>query len=156
MVQEFSKELMRNRAKKIKLIKLPSVEELTELITKSVMATIKQTKKLTINSKAQPKDSNEIEIDTEPIDWSGEKFQKAIAVQHTAEYDGTVNELNTKPIQFKESNVELKIAPKPFDQGSIRYAYAALINKGTSEAPNFVKAVVKKSIFKDPEYNNLK
>ncbi len=153
MVQEFNKELMKNKGKKIKLIKLPSVEDLTELITKSIMATINTTKKLTINSTAEKKDT---EIDPEPIDWSGENFKKVNAIKHTAEYNGTVSELRSKPIEFKESNIEIKIAPKPFDKGSIRYAYAALINNGTSEAPDYAKAVVKQSIYKGPEYNSLK
>lgn len=153
MVQEFNKELARQNSKKIKLFKLPSVGDLTELIAKTIMKTIKDTKTLVPTKKQETKN---IELSIEPIDWSLDKFKKVNAVLYQAPYSGDLNELKTKPIDFKESNIELNIADKPFDKGSLRYAYAAQANIGTDEAPNYKKLVVKQSLFKGDEFNTLK
>ncbi len=157
MIQEFNNEIIRNHGNKIKKFKLSSVDDLTALIARTINASINETKKIT---KTMDEETKKLELNNaESIDWTpsdSNQFDKFNALQHLAKYNGQVNELKTKPIDYTEKPIEILIAKQPFDKGSLRYAFAALLNVGTSEKPNYVKSVVKQTIYKAKEFNDIK
>ena len=149
MIEEFNNELLAMNGNRINVLMLSSVDGLTELVTKSIVTSIAESKSMSMHS-ARGKAIKAIKVDPSPINWSQFAMKKCKAKYYSASFDGELTEIKEKSIVFEEKNVEIWISPKPFAKGAMRFAYAGYLNNGTLK-----KTVMKESIFKDGEYNTM-
>lgn len=147
MIEEFDKELVANQGNKINVVSLATADGLTALVTKSIVDTISKSKTASMNL-TKGKTTKTVFLDTSPINWSLSLMKKYKAIYYTAKFDGTLNEISKKPVDFTSKECEVWIAPKPFSKGAMRFAYAANLFSN--------KYVLKESMFKDFEYNSEK
>jgi len=151
MIEEFDKELLALGGNRVNCIKLSSVDSLTEMVSKSIVASITESKSMSLHS-TRGKTVKDTRLDPRPVDWSQSAMKKYKAKYYSARYVGDINQLKEpQSIVFDEKDVEIWMAPKPFAKGSMRYAYAGYLNDGTLK-----KSVMKESIFRDLEHNTMK
>jgi len=148
MINEFDVELVSLNGEKISVLSLASVDGLTDLVTKSIITTITKSKSISMHS-THGKTLKTIRVDPASLDWSKAKMKKYKADYYSAKYTGTLDEIKSKSIEFEKKPVEIYIQEKPFAKGSIRFAYAGLLN-------GHVKSVLKQSAFTDAESNSMK
>ena len=152
MIEEFDNELLALNGNRIKCLKLSSVDGLTDMVTKSIVTSIAESKSLSLHS-TRGKTLKDTKVDPSPINWSRSAMRKYKAKYYTASYVGDLTNLKDPlSIVFEEKNVEIWMAPRPFAKGGMRFAFAAYLNDGSS----LRKSVMKESIFKDVDSNTMK
>ena len=149
MIEEFNQELLSLNGQRINVLKLSSVDSLTEMVTKSVVNSIMVSKSMSMHA-TRGKTLKNIQVDPRPVDWSQTAMKKYKAKYLMARFDGEIADLKTKSIVFDEKSVEVWIAPKPFAKGAMRFAYAGYLSDGTMR-----KSVLKESTIRDVEYNTM-
>ena len=87
-------------------------------------------------------------------DWSMEKMRKFKADHCQPVFDGCIDEIKSRPVEFDESDIEIWMLMDPFDKGAMRYAYAAILNLGTKDEPIYLHSVLKETIFVANKYNS--
>ena len=151
MIEEFDKELLALGGNRINCLKLSSVDLLTEMVSRSIVASINDSKSMSLHS-TRGKTVKDTRVDPRPVDWSQSVMKKYKAKYYSARYEGDIDQLkDPNSIVFDEKNVEIWMAPKPFAKGSMRYAFAGYLDDGTLK-----KSVMKESIFKDIDHNTMK
>ena len=151
MVKEFDKELLALNGNRIKCVKLSSIGDLADLVTKSIVTSISESKSMSMHS-TRGKTIKDTKVDPSPVNWSQSAMKKYKAKHFTAWYAGDLEELKDRDmIVFDEKNVEIWLAPRPFAKGGMRFAYASYLNDGSLR-----KSVMKESIFNDFDSNTMK
>ncbi len=148
MIEEFDRVLLSLNGNKINLLDLKSADGLTELVTKSIITTITESKSMSMHS-AHGKAIKDIIVDPTCLGFLSDRMKKYKADYYVAKYTGEIEELKDKSFEFEKKSVEIYLAEKPFAKGSLRFAYSGLLD-------GKIKSVLKQSLFKDPEYNTLK
>ena len=148
MINEFDVELVSLNGVKIHVLNLSSVDGLTHLVTESIVTTITKSKSISMHS-THGKKLKTIYVDPSSLNWSKTKMKKYKADYYTAKYTSTIDEIKFKSIEYEKKSVEIYIQEKPFAKGSIRFAYAGLLNGN-------IKSVLKQSAFTDAESNSMK
>ena len=157
MIDEFNKELQLLNGTQIKQLALASADDLLASVSVSITATIMNSKSLSMHTMERGKEAKKLTVDRSTLlDWSTSRFEKHTANLFVALFCGSVTSLKTDKVEFVRKSVEIWISPRPFAKGSLRYAFAALVNIGTRERPRLVKKVVKESQFADPAMNTFK
>ena len=151
MIEEFDKELLALDGKRITVLNLSSVAGLTDMVTKSIVTSIAESKSMSLHS-TRGKTIKDTKVDPSPINWSQSCMKKYKAKYYSAKYVGDLSKLKEMTsIVFEEKNVEIWMAPKPFAKGGMRFAYAGYLSDGTLR-----KSVLKEPIFKEIESNTMK
>jgi len=148
MIDEFNKVLVSLGEKKI-IHNESYADFITNLIYSSVIHSVIDSKtSFVMDAKANNapgRTRKDIFVDTNQIEWSKDKMQEHNAVLYTASFNGRIEDIPNQRIEFTESKCNIWIAPKPFDSGSQRFAYAALKDEQ--------KYVVKTCVFQGDQYN---
>lgn len=147
MIEEFDKELLALNGNKINVVSLSSVDGLTEMVTKSVIKTISESKSMSMHS-SHGKSIKNIKVEPGSLSWSLSSMKKHKADYYTAKYNGDISEIKTKSIEFEKKSIEIYVAERPFAKGALRFAFAAVLN-----GKNYV---VKQSMFREPDFNTMK
>lgn len=155
MIEEFNKELALMQGSEIKVCKLSGAEALLDTISSSISSTIMLSKSLSMHS-GHGKPVKKINVELGPIDWRIENFKKYNADYSVASFESEIDNIKNNQVKYENNKVEIWVAPKPFAKGGLRYAYAALLNMGTSTRPKLVKSVIKETLFASSEYNTSK
>ena len=161
MIDEFNKELeLIPDSHQITIYKLNNASDLLETFASSVTLTIHDTQTKTMDvstSKALLKD---LRIDKTKLDFSETNLKSHEAEILEFEFVGTLNTFEELMKQFKEkrtdkkldnyikvkrNNTQVRICSVPFAKGNLRFAYAALVKKGSI----FEKFVAKNSLHND-------
>jgi hypothetical protein len=149
MIEEFDKELLTNQGNKISVVKLASAIGLTDMVTKSVVTTIMNSKSESVHL-TKYKKMKTITLDSS-INWDISKMEKYDATFKRANFNGKLLDIKIKNPDYEESNGSLWIAKNPFSKGAMRFAYNA-----TNQISPLVKYVAKESLSNDEEYNTEK
>ncbi|CAF1127995.1 unnamed protein product [Brachionus calyciflorus] len=147
MIDEFSNELTSLNGNKINVLNLGAVDDLTELVTASVVKTISESKSISMHS-MRGKKMRTIAVDKSYLTWNKDKMKSLNAVLYTAVFTGGVEDIRHQSIEFVKENVRLLIAEKPFAKGAIRFAYTGFLNGSE-------RSVLKQSASLDPEHNTM-
>ncbi len=148
MIDEFNKELLKLNANQINVLNLVSADALTELVTKSIVTTITESKSMSMHS-AHGKTIKDIKIDPYSLKCLPEKMKKYKADLFIAKYNGEISDLSAKSFEFEKISTEIYLAENPFAKGSLRFASIGFLD-------GHIKSVLKQSVFSDPEYNAFK
>jgi hypothetical protein len=151
MIEEFDNELLALNGNRIKSLKLSSIDGFADMVTKSIVTSISESKSMSMHS-TRGKTMKDTKVDPSPVNWSQTAMKKYKAKYYSARFVGDLDELkNRELIVFNEKSVEIWMAPRPFAKGGMRFAYASCLNDGSLR-----KSVMKESIFKDAESNTMK
>ena len=151
MIEEFDNELLALNGKRINVLKLSSIDGLSDMVTKSIVTSISESKSMSLHS-TRGKTMKDTKVDASPVNWSQSAMKKYKAKLYLAKYVGDLEQIKDPlSIRFDEKNVEIWMAAKPFAKGGMRFAYAGYLSDGILK-----KSVMKESIFKDIESNTMK
>lgn len=158
MIEEFNKVLATIQGRDIKVMKLANAGDLLESVATSITSTILNSQSVSIHAGGGNKPLKTYAIDRSPIDWSqtNDNFEHVQVELQETSFESALTNLKHATVTFRKRRVDVLLARKPFAKGGLRYAYAALVNMGTTERPDWVKSVLKESIFAGAEYNTEK
>jgi hypothetical protein len=87
--------------------------------------------------------------------FSLSNLRKFNATYITGAFHGNLNNSNDFQISYRYNDTDVWIADNPFTEGSLRYAYAGLINIGTEKNEVHLKCVFKESKSTSPKFRSL-
>lgn len=160
MIEEFNKVLATIQGREIKVMKLASAGDLLESVATSITSTILNSQSVSLHAGGGVgnRPLKTYAIDRSPIDWSpkSSKFERVQVDLQETSFESALTNIKHATVTFRKKRVDVLLAHQPFAKGGLRYAYAALVNMGTTEKPNWIKSVLKESIFSGAEYNTEK
>jgi hypothetical protein len=156
MIDQFGV-ILEGHGREIQKVKLASSKDLLETLSSSITSSITASKSLSMHD-GHGKPLKSYKVDSSPIDWSpsSEKFEKLKADLYETSFSSGLLDIKGNQVKYEKRSVDIWLAKQPFAKGSVRFAFAALIDFGTSESPDLVRVVMKESIFQSAHYNTMK
>ena len=150
MIDEFNKKLAIAKGESIKVLRYGSIKDFVLLTDKYVLKKV-----MTNDNKNKIKETKNAHIDQNAFSWSISDLKKFKATHITGIFHGNLNKLNDFTISYRYNDIDIWIADNPFTNGSLRYAYAGLINIGSAKDEVNLKCVFKESISNSPAFRCL-
>lgn len=150
MIDEFNKELAFAKADPIKVVSYQSIKDFTALTEKSFLKSIINT-----NHESEKRIIKNIQVDVDALLWTPSSLDKFKATHIIGRFFGKLNDLKKYNVSYRYIDIHIRLAANPFTKGSLRYAYAGLMNVGSKKMEIFLNCVFKESISKLNFYNSL-
>jgi hypothetical protein len=147
MIDEFNKEMAAMNGTKIQVFKFGSLDGFETTIATSITKSISRSQSMSFHDGFR-KEIKPYKVGK--IDWSIFKFKSYDAVHSLAKHPKSIELIKDKLI-YEAKDAKVLIAADPFDKGSLRFAFAAMMLDEKSGASR--KLVAKESIFVDAKYN---
>jgi hypothetical protein len=148
MIDEFNKELAFVNGELIKVLTYATVNDLLLLTDKSILKSV-----MTKSNKNKIKGKKNASVNQNELSWSNLRNFKATHI--TGAFYGNLNNSKDFNISYRYNDTKVWIADNPFAEGSIRYAYAGMINIGDEQHEVHLKCVFKESISNSPKFRCL-
>ena len=151
MIKEFDKELQSAKGHPIKTLNLPSADDLLKILSNAVIDSIMRSKSLSLNHSVG-KSKKTLIINKSQINWSGFGMVKHQVEFYDSCFDGQICDAQKSVINHKKIETNILIDTRPFANGALRFATAAILEINGSQR----QVVLKESLFADDVYNTEK